>query len=102
MHFMLIGCVLFFSNFNFFPVIQVRGQVSAEQGPGGGHGVGQYEQRGGAQPARVRAVRAEAQHPAAAEGLYCPAVHLQARQTHGLPPRAFRAAGEGGWVVGSG
>lgn len=47
-----------------------------EQGRGCRHGIWKYEQRGGAEPEGVWAVRAETQHSAAAEGLHCPAVHF--------------------------
>lgn len=66
-----------------------------EQGCGCRHGIWKYEQRGGAEPEGVWAVRAETQHSTAAEGLHCPAVHLQARQAHGLPQGVLREAGEG-------
>lgn len=59
------------------------------------HGFWKYEQRRGAEPEGVRAVRAETQHSTAAEGLHCPAVHLQARQAHGLPEGVLWEAGEG-------
>ena len=35
----------------------------------------------------MRAVRAETQHPLAAEGLHRPAVHLAARPANGFPQR---------------
>lgn len=58
-------------------------------------GVRQFEQRGGEESARVRALRAEAQHPAAAEGLHRAAVHLPARPAHGFSQRVLRAARKG-------
>lgn len=44
----------------------------------------------------MRAVRAKAQHSAAAEGLHCTAVHFPTRAAHGLSARVLREAGEGG------
>lgn len=61
----------------------------------GHHGIRQLEQRGGEEPSGVRALRAEAQHPAAAEGLHRAAVHVQARAPHGFPPGLLREAREG-------
>lgn len=78
---------------HFFPPVQ-KLEVT-ERGHCCRHGIWKYEQRGGAEPEGVRAVRAETQHPAAAEGLHCPAVHLQARPAHGLPQGVLREAGEG-------
>lgn len=59
------------------------------------HGVRQREQRGGEESEGVWVICAETQRPAAAEGLHRAAVHLTARQTHGLPQRILRKAGKG-------
>lgn len=67
-----------------FPSAEQKLEVT-EQGCGCRHGIWKYEQRGRAELEGVRAVRAETQHSAAAEGLHCPAVHFQARQAHGFP-----------------
>lgn len=66
-----------------------------EQGCGCHHGIWKYEQWGGAEPEGVWAVCAETQHSTAAEGLHCPAVHLQARSAHGLPQGVLWEAWEG-------
>lgn len=77
------------------PLSPVQRLEVTEQGRRCRHGIWKYEQRGGAEPEGVWAVRAETQHSTAAEGLHCPAVHLQARQAHGLPQGVLRKAGEG-------
>ncbi len=61
----------------------------------GQHGVRQREQRGGEEYEGMWVICAEAQRPAAAEGLYRAALLLTARQTHGLPQRILRTAGKG-------
>lgn len=81
----------------FFSLSGIRVEVT-EQGRGCRHGIWKHEQRGGAESEGVRAVRAETQHPAVAEGLHRPAVHLQARQAHGVPQGVLREAGEGLFV----
>lgn len=53
------------------------------------HGGTWHQQRGGAELAGVRAVRPEAQRPAAAQRMHRPAVHGSARAPHGLPQGAL-------------
>lgn len=62
------------------------------------HGIRQRGQWGGEESEGMWDIRAETQHPAAAEGLHRAAVHLTARQTHGLPQRTLREAGEGLYI----
>lgn len=59
-------------------------QITAQK-----HGGTWHQQRGGAELAGVRAVRPEAQHPAAAQRMHRPAVHGSARAPHGLPQGAL-------------